>query len=127
MVSSITILDWWVDSENTKQFTEGAQKKALSIAARLHTLILNEVQVIHTHFECTMPSHANLPNGYSSCWVPGDIMSNLYYDLDCHEPSNGELLSKILLYEFEHIIKPSGLFGTMMFFSQLECMGSTVQ
>jgi len=22
-----------------------------------------------------MPSHANLPTGYSSCWIPGDIMA----------------------------------------------------
>jgi len=50
-----------------------------------------------------MPSRAPLPTGYSSCWVPGDIMSYLYYDLYSHELNKGELLSKILQYELEHI------------------------
>jgi len=65
-----------------------------------------------------MRSHANLPTGYSSCWVPGDIMSNPFYDLHCHKPNKGELLSKFLLYEFEHITKKGGMCVTMITFSQ---------
>jgi len=52
-----------------------------------------------------MPSHANLPTGYSSCCFPGYIMSYPFYDLYHHEPNKGELLSTILVYEFEHITK----------------------
>jgi len=88
---------------------------------------LNEVQVVHTHFECKMPSRANLPTGYSSCWVPGDIMSNPFYDLHCHELNKGELLSKILLYEFEHITKIGGMCVTIISVSQPGFMGSKVQ
>jgi len=65
-----------------------------------------------------MPSHANLPTGYSSCWVPRDIMSNPFYDLYFHKPNKGELLSKFLLYEFEHITKKGGMCVTMISFSQ---------
>jgi len=36
---------------------------------------------------------------------PGDIMSYPFYDLYSYEPNKGELLSKILVYEFEHITK----------------------
>jgi hypothetical protein len=52
-----------------------------------------------------MPSHANLPIGYSSCCFPGDIMSYPFYDLYSYEQNKGELQFKILVYEFEHIIK----------------------
>jgi len=52
-----------------------------------------------------MPSHANLPTGYSSCCFPRDIMSYPFYDLYSYEQNKGELLSKILVYEFEHITK----------------------
>jgi len=52
-----------------------------------------------------MPSHANLPTGYSSCCFPEDIMSYPFYDLYSYEQNKGELLSKILVYELEHITK----------------------
>jgi len=65
-----------------------------------------------------MPSHANLPTGYSSCWFPGDIMLNPFYDLYSHEPNKGELLSKFLVYEFEHITKKGRMCVTMISFSQ---------
>jgi hypothetical protein len=74
-----------------------------------------------------MPSRANLPTWYSSCWVPRDIMSNPFYDLYRHELNNGEILSKILLYEFEHITKKCMMCVTMISFSQLGFMGSKVQ
>jgi len=86
-----------------------------------------EVKVVHTHFDCKMPSRANLPTRYSSCWVPGDIMSNPVYDLYCHELNKGELLSNILLYEFEHITKKGGMCVAMIAFSRLGFMGSNVQ
>jgi len=63
-----------------------------------------------------MPSRANLPTGYSSCWVPGDIMSNPFDDLYSHEPNKGELRYKILLYEFEHMTKEGGMCVSMIFF-----------
>jgi len=85
---------------------------------------LNEVQVIHTHFECTMPSRANLPTGYSSCRVPGDIMPYPFYDFYSHELNKGELLSKILLYELEHMIKKGWKCVSMICFSQPGFMGS---
>ena len=65
-----------------------------------------------------MPSRANLPTGYSSCWVPGDIMPYLFYDLYSHELNKGELLSKILLYELEHITKKCGKCVIMISCSQ---------
>jgi len=52
-----------------------------------------------------MRSHANLPTGYSSCYFVGDIMSDPFYDLYSHEPNKREVLSKILVYELEHITK----------------------
>jgi hypothetical protein len=52
-----------------------------------------------------MPSHANLPTGWSSSYFPGDIMSYCFNDLHSYIPNKDELLSKILLYEFEHITK----------------------
>ena len=54
-------------------------------------------------------------------------MLNPFYDLYCHKPNKGELLSKILLYEFEHISKTRRLYVTMLCFSQLGFMGSKVQ
>jgi hypothetical protein len=45
-------------------------------------------------------------------------MSNPFYDLCCHRPNKGELLSKILLYEFENITKKGKMFVTMISFSQ---------
>jgi hypothetical protein len=48
MISSLTILDRWVDPEETMKCSQGAQKEAITVAARLTGLILNEV-VGHTH------------------------------------------------------------------------------
>ena len=41
-----------------------------------------------------------------------------FNDLYCHQPNKGELLSKILLYEFEHITKKGGMCVIMIYFSQ---------
>jgi hypothetical protein len=43
MFSSVMILDRWVDSEETTRLTQGAQQEAITVAARLTGLILNEV------------------------------------------------------------------------------------
>jgi len=43
MFSSVTILDRWVNPEETMKFAQGAQKEAITVAARLTGLILNEV------------------------------------------------------------------------------------
>jgi hypothetical protein len=48
MFSSVKILDRWVDPEETKKFAHGARNEAITVAARLTGLILNEV-VCHTH------------------------------------------------------------------------------
>jgi len=42
MISYVTILDRWVDSEETTKSTQGAQKEAITVAAQLTGLILNE-------------------------------------------------------------------------------------
>jgi hypothetical protein len=74
-----------------------------------------------------MPTHANIPTWYSSCWVSRDIMSNPFYDLYCPELNKGELLSKILLYKFEYITKKGAMCMTMISISQPGFMGSKVQ
>jgi len=45
-------------------------------------------------------------------------MSNPFYDLYSHEPNKGELLSKFLVYEFEHITKKGRMCVIMISFSQ---------
>jgi hypothetical protein len=85
--------------------------------------ILNEMQVVHNHFECKIPNRAKLPTVCSSCWVPRDIMSNPIYDLHCHEWNKGELQPRILLYEFEHRIKKGAMCMTIISFSQQGYMG----
>jgi hypothetical protein len=65
-----------------------------------------------------MPSHADLPTGNSSCWVPREIMSNPFYDLYCHEPNKGEFLAKLLVYEFKHITKTGVMYVAIISFSQ---------
>jgi len=35
MFSAVMILDWWVDPEETMKFTQGSQKEAITVAARL--------------------------------------------------------------------------------------------
>jgi len=127
MFSSVTILDRWVDPEETLKYTPGAHQEAITVATLLTRLILNELQVVHTHFECIMPSPAKLPTGYSSGWVPGDIMLYPFYNLYCHEPNKCELLSKILLYEFKHITQKGGMCVIMISLCQLGFMGSKVQ
>ena len=60
---------------------------------------------------------ANLPTGYGTCGVPGDIMSYPLYDLYSRELNKGELLSKILLYKFNHIPKKGVMCVIMISFS----------
>jgi len=45
-------------------------------------------------------------------------MSNPFYDLYSHEPNKGELLSKFLVYESEHITKKGRMCVIMIYFSQ---------
>jgi hypothetical protein len=54
-------------------------------------------------------------------------MSNPFYELCCHGLKQGELLSKILQYEFEYNTKKGGMCVTMISFSQPGFMGSNVQ
>ena len=49
MSSSVTILDCCVDREETTKFAQGVQKEAITVAARLTGLILNEVVRLYTH------------------------------------------------------------------------------
>ena len=85
---------------------------------------MNEVKVVQRHFECKMPSRANLATGYCSCSVPGDIMLYSFYDLYSHELNKGELLSLLLVSEFEHITKKGGMYVIMISFSQPGFTGS---
>jgi hypothetical protein len=48
MFCSVTILDWWVDPEETMMLTTGVQKDGITVAARTTGLILHEV-VGHTN------------------------------------------------------------------------------
>jgi len=48
MFPLVTILDWYVDSEETTKFTQGAQKEAIAVAAQETGLMLNDV-VGHLH------------------------------------------------------------------------------
>jgi len=50
-------------------------------------------------------------------------MSNPFYDGYCQEPNNGELLSKILVYEFKYKTKQGGMCVNMILFSQPGFMG----
>jgi len=45
-------------------------------------------------------------------------MLNPFYDLYSHEPNKGELLSKFLVYELEHITKKDRMCMIMISFSQ---------
>jgi len=49
-----------------------------------------------------------------------------FYDLYSHEPNTGELLSKILVYHFKHIVKKGRMFAIMICVSQPGIMGSKV-
>ena len=80
-------------------------------------------QVVQAHFEYETPSCGNLPTGYSSCQVPGDIMSYPFYDLYSHELKKDEVRSKILLYEFEGITKKGKKSVNMISSSQQDFMG----
>jgi len=51
-------------------------------------------------------------------------MSYPFYDLYSHDLNNGELLSKILLYEFENITKKGGICVRIISFSPPGFMGS---
>jgi len=65
-----------------------------------------------------MPSCANHPTKYTSRRVSGDIMWYPFCDLYSHELKKGELLSKTLLYELEHITTKVGKLVVMISFSQ---------
>jgi len=58
---------------------------------------------LYTEFECKMLSQANLPIAYSACWVRPDNMSKSFYNLHCQELNKGEILTKIIVCEFEHV------------------------
>jgi len=45
-------------------------------------------------------------------------MSNPFYDLYSHAPNKDELLSRFLVYEFEHITKNGMMFVILISFSQ---------
>jgi len=50
-----------------------------------------------------------------------------FNDLYSHEPNKRELLSKMLVYEFEHITKKGRICVIMISVSQPEFMGSKVE
>ena len=77
---------------------------------------MSAVQIVHTHSERKMPPSANLPTGYISCWVPGDIRSYPFNDLYSHELYTGENISKIVVYQFEHITTIDGICDYDLFF-----------
>jgi hypothetical protein len=90
-------------------------------------LILNEVHIVHTHFECEMASIANLYTQVKSWWVAGDIMSNPINDIHSHELNRGKLLIKILVYIMEHMTANYKMCVIMFSFSQPDWIGCKVQ
>jgi len=54
-------------------------------------------------------------------------MSYPFYGLYIHEPNKGDLLSKILVYELEHITKKGRMCVIMISFSHAGFMGSKVR
>jgi len=66
----------------TKMYRQGAQEEAITVAARLTgPRIECGCKVVHGQLMCNIPTRANLHTGYSSCWVPGDIISYPFYDM----------------------------------------------
>jgi len=49
------------------------------------------------------------------------------YDLYSRDPNKGELLSKLLVYKFEHITRKGRMCMILISVSQLGIMGSNVQ
>jgi hypothetical protein len=86
-----------------KSLTTQLKPKQSQLLNNLEDVVLNEVHIIHTRFECKIPTCANRPTGFSPCCVPGDIICNPIYGSYCHEPNNGNLLSEFVEYEFERI------------------------
>jgi len=107
---------WWILRRQRSLHKELKRKQSLSLLDK-EGFILNAVQVIHTHFECPLPSRANLATGYRSCWVPGDIMSYSFNDLYSQELDKGELQSIILVHEFEPITMIGVMCDYEFFFS----------
>jgi len=67
---------------------------------------------------CNITCRANLHTGYSSCWVleiSHHIPSTTIKVMGAHE---GEHLSNILVYEFEHITKKGRMCVIKVSFSQ---------
>jgi len=119
MSLSVTILDQWMNPEQTKKFTIVAQKEAITDATRLTGWLLN-ILAFHTfpHFEYELPSHAPLQTWYSSCWLLGYIISHPSYNLYSHRPNKGEQQSKFLVCLFEYITKKGVMSGIMVTLSQ---------
>jgi hypothetical protein len=65
-----------------------------------------------------MPIYANLPTRDSSCWFPGDIISNPFCFLYSHQLNTGELLSVFVVFEFQHQPKNARMCVIMISFSQ---------
>jgi hypothetical protein len=90
-------------------------------------LIPKDVQGLHTNVECKMPSRGSIPTGYSTGRVHGDIMVNPFYDLHCCKPNTGELSSRMLVSEFDHITMTGAMCVIMISPSPSGFMGSKVQ
>ena len=100
-------------------YRQGAQSKAITVAARLTGLLLNEVARSYTHNLCVISLVV------LTCIL--DIVLFGFLEISYHIPSmtckvidgyEGEHLSMILVYEFEHINMKGGMCVIKVTFSQ---------
>jgi len=54
-------------------------------------------------------------------------MLNPFYDFYCHEPNTGELVSRMLVFEYEYITRTGAIFVIMISLSLPGSMGSKMQ
>ena len=103
----------------TNMYRQGAQSKAITVAARLTGLLLNEVARSYTHNLCVISLVV------LTCIL--DIVLFGFLEISYHIPSmtckvidgyEGEHLSMILVYEFEHIYMKGGMCVIKITFSQ---------
>jgi len=85
MVSSVTILDCSTDPEGNNDVQTRSSLGNKHCCCLTHKgPIGSGCKVIHKQLMCNISSRANLLTGYSSCLVPGDIISDPFYDLYSH-------------------------------------------
>jgi len=82
MFALVMILDWSVDHEENYNVLAMSSIGSNHCCCSTHRPPIEcGGKVVPAQLMCDIPSRANLHTGYSSCWVPGDIISYPFYDL----------------------------------------------